>query len=217
MLVIQPSSLMNLEQTMGNRIFWLIIIPVVLVALLFTSMWRTAVRRAQVPSPVIGAVQEESDAAHLEQAKREYVLEIMGMGVTLDKYRQGKLWEALQKGSPYSSVREQDPQKYLWAAIDKNGLGGKRFDDAVENGFSRSLMYWGVPSFYAGGPDKVGGEQSDEPIIGPLSGYSDFYLNVAASWIMEERPDRIIDKIFTIFDKYPDLPYIVLTAEDSEG
>jgi len=217
MLVIQPSSLMNLEQTMGNRIFWLIIIPVVLVALLFTSMWRTAVRRAQVPSPVIGAVQEESDAAHLEQAKREYVLEIMGMGVTLDKYRQGKLWEALQKGSPYSSVREQDPKKYPWDANEKAGLGGKRMDDALENGFSHSPMYWGVPSFFAGGPDPEGFVEP-VPVLGEIGGANlDFHLTVAAPWMLAERPDRLLEKVFSFFDTHADVPYIVLTAIDGMG
>jgi len=217
MLVIQPSSLMNAEQTMGNRVFWLIIIPVALVALLFAGMRRTAARSAQAPSTAIIAVQEAPDTAHLEQAKREYVLEIMGMGVTLDKYRQDKLWEALQSGSPYSSVREQDPQKYLWDANDKDGLGGKRLDDALENGFSRSPMYWGVPSFFVSGPDKAGEvPQPDDPVLGGIA-HLEFHLTVAAPWLLAERPDRILEDVFAIFDKYPDLPYIVLTSEDSAG
>ncbi|WP_157272113.1 hypothetical protein [Azohydromonas aeria] len=50
-----------------------------------------------------------SQLAPDDQARREYVLEIIGLGVTLDKYRQGKLWEALRQGSPCASISEQDP------------------------------------------------------------------------------------------------------------
>jgi hypothetical protein len=54
--------------------------------------------------------QVETPAAAVGQAQRDYVLEIIGLGVTLDKYRQGKLWEALQQGDPYASIREQDKE-----------------------------------------------------------------------------------------------------------
>jgi hypothetical protein len=150
---------------------------------------------------------------------REYVLEIMGMGVTLDKYRQGKLWDAIQQGDRYSTIREQDPNKYPWSANDKDGLGGKRFDDALENGFKRSLMYWGLPSFFAGNPDLSGDVTSvDDPILGELAGANlSFHLAVAAGVLLSERPDRILEKIFDMFDRYPDLPYIVLTANDGAG
>ena len=59
-----------------------------------------------------------------EPSKRDYVLEIIGLGVTLDKYRQGKLWEALQKGHAYASIREQDKEKYPWSGMEKAGISG---------------------------------------------------------------------------------------------
>lgn len=73
--------------------------------------------------------------------RQEYVLEVIGLGVTLDKYRQGKLWESLQKGSAYTSIREQDPMKYPWKGMDKDGQGGGRACDALENGVNFTPMY----------------------------------------------------------------------------
>ena len=65
---------------------------------------------------------QEANAATLTKvAPREYVLEVIGLGVSLDKHRQGKLWDALQKGHPFGTIREQDPEKYPWSELDKDG------------------------------------------------------------------------------------------------
>lgn len=64
----------------------------------------------------------ETPAAASGQARRDYVLEIIGLGVTLDKYRQGKLWEALQQRDPYASIREQDKEKYPWSTQEQTSL-----------------------------------------------------------------------------------------------
>ncbi len=43
-----------------------------------------------------------NSAATSEQLRREYVLEVLGLGVTVEQYRQGKLWNVLQQGGPYT-------------------------------------------------------------------------------------------------------------------
>lgn len=152
---------------------------------------------------------------------REYVLEILGMGVTLDKYRQGKLWDALQKGNPYTTIREQDPKKYPWRDIDKFGVTGGRIADAFENGAKRTPMYWGGPSFYAGPPNNDPTEHFDaiNPIMGVAGDYQStgmaWHLLVNAPWMLAERPERLLEQVFDFFDRYPDLPYVIITAEDS--
>jgi hypothetical protein len=57
-------------------------------------------------------LKEQEAAAHTEKARREYVLEVLGLGVTYENYWQGKLWDALQQGNPHTSIRERDPKKY---------------------------------------------------------------------------------------------------------
>jgi hypothetical protein len=66
----------------------------------------------------------EANAAALQRRPREYVLEVIGLGVSLDKHRQGKLWDALQKGHPFGTIREQDPEKYPWS--ERQGWRGGR-------------------------------------------------------------------------------------------
>jgi len=171
-------------------------------------------RSATVPAPAA-----KPDASN----SREYVLEIIGLGVTLDKYRQGKLWEALQHGNPNASIREQDPKKYPWAAQDKKGIGGGRGGDALENGAQNTPMYYGVPAFNAEPPipDQDFADKPDEPNAGlvgaaPVAGMA-WHLFVVGPRRFAERPDRILNDVFAFFDAHPDVPYIVLGSDDGMG
>ncbi|GAB2849670.1 hypothetical protein GCM10027277_17300 [Pseudoduganella ginsengisoli] len=151
-----------------------------------------------------------------EKERTEYVLEIINLGISLDKHRQNKVWDALQKGGPYSSIRELDPKKYAWSDTDKMGISGGRILDAFENAAKSTPMYWGLPSFYAGAPSYV---LPKDPVMG-LAGNTQgtglsFHLWVNGAWKLAERPDRLLEQVFDFFDQYPDVPFVVLTADDS--
>lgn len=221
MTVIEPESLIMGEQTMGNRILWWILAPFVLVAGLFGAHWGNATKSDKA---IRQADTQRTQAASLsEQQKREYVLEVIGLGVTLDKYRQGKLWEAIQAGNPYATIREQDPSKYPWSALDKDGIGGERGGDALENGASFTPMYFAVPVFNAQ-QESHNALRRDSPEL-PLSGLAGGAIQSGMAWHLfvvgprrfGEQPDRILEDVFAFFDAHPDVPYIVLNSEDSLG
>jgi hypothetical protein len=163
---------------------------------------------------------QELARAHTEQGHREYVLEVISMGVTLDKYRQGKLWEALQKGGAYTSVREMDPKKYPWGRLEKLQTMGSRAGDALENGANFTVLEWGVPVFNATSPNLS--EKKPESPLAPDSGLAGgaessgmgSHLFVVGPRRLAERPDRILDDIFDFFDTNPDIPYVVLNSDD---
>ena len=148
---------------------------------------------------------------------------MIGLGVTLDKYRQGKLWEALQAGNHAATIREQDPKKYDWTARDKSGTGGGRGGDSLENGAQFTPMYYGVPVFNAESPN-FDPEWSDKPEMpraglaaGAVASGMAWHLFVVGPRRFEEQPDRIIEDVFAFFDANPDVPYVVLNSEDSMG
>jgi hypothetical protein len=224
--MLHPQSLnVDVETTM-DKIRWFGV-PLAAVALLFGGSWLVASVKADGRErewqQKTQHLKDQEAAAHAEKARREYVLEVIGMGVTVEKYRQGKLWEILQKGSPFTSVREQDPNKYEWAKDDKIGVSGSRACDALENGAQYSPMFWGVPSFYAGGPINNPTAQPSE--ISPEPGLAAsaegtgmaWHLFVTGPWQLGERPDQLLEKIFAFFDAHPDLPYVVLSADDSSA
>jgi len=193
---------------------WLLFIPPIVAAGLLGSRWMQPHKPAAVEKTVV------LQAASGEQEKREYVLEVISMGVTLDKYRQGKLWEALQKGNAYASIREQDKEKYPWSSLDKAGMSGGRAGDSLENGALNTPMYFAVPIFNAEGPieDPAMQDTPDAPILGLAGSTSSsgmhWHLFVASKRRFDEYPDHILEDVFAFFDANPDVPYIILNSHD---
>lgn len=194
---------------------WLLLIPPIVAATLLGSRWLHSSRPVAVTTPQV------QQAAPTEQDKHEYVLEVMGLGVTLDKYRQGKLWEALQQGNAYASIREQDKEKYTWDAMQRAGIAGGRGGDTLENGARDIPMYFGVPVFNAEPPifNSHMLDSPDSPAIGLAGGAASsglhWHLFASGPRRLSEHPDRILEDVFAFFDANPDVPYIVLNSEDS--
>jgi hypothetical protein len=194
-------------------------VPLLAVVVLFGVKWLHASSQASDREKA-RELMEQKGAAGTPTAHREYMLEVLGLGVTYEKYRQGKLWDALQQGTPYTSIRESDPKKYEWRAFDKSGDSGSRACDALENGAKPSPMFWGVPAMYAGGPIADPAEQPTD--INPMPGIvasaegtgMAWHLFVTGPWQLGERPDQLLEQVFAFFDAHPDLPYIVLTSSD---
>jgi len=222
-LVWHPELLdVDVETTM-DIVRW-ISVPLLLVAVTFGGKWVqdsfAANAREQAWQQKTQQLKDQEATARTDKARREYVLEVLGLGVTYEKYRQGKLWNALQQGGPHTSIRECDPKKYDWAGTDKYGNSGSRALDALENGVESSPMFWGVPSMYAGPPFENPAWQPSaiQPIAGLAGGAEGtgmaWHLFVTGPWQLSERPDQLLEQAFALFDKYPDLPYLVLLSTD---
>jgi hypothetical protein len=224
--VLNPQLVSVDVETTMDKLRWFGV-PLVTVVLLFGSSWLVASIKANAREgewqQKTQQLREQNVASNTRQARREYVLEVIGLGITVEKYRQGKLWDILQKGTPFTSIREPDPKKYEWAKDDKLGVSGSRACDALENGAEPSPMFWGVPSFYAGGPINHPAYQPSE--ISPESGLAAsaegtgmaWHLFVTGPWQLGERPDQLLEQVFAFFDAHPDLPYIVLLSDDSSA
>lgn len=215
----------NVETAM-NKLRWFGV-PLAIVAFLFGGSWLLASIKADARErdrqQKTQHLRDQNIILNAKQARQEFALEVIGLGVTVEKYRQGKLWEVLQNGTPFTTIREQDPKKYEWAKDDKLGVSGSRACDALENGAEPSPMFWGVPTFYAGGPISHPAYQPSE--ISPEPGLAAsaegtgmaWHLFVTGPWQLGERPDRLLEQVFDFFDAHPDLPYIVLLADDSSA
>ncbi len=204
-----------MRSNIWKHLQWLLLIPPIVAATLLGSRWLHASKPVAVAKPQVQL------AAPSEQDKREYVLEVIGLGVTLDKYRQGKLWEALQQGNAYASIREQDKEKYTWNAMQRAGIAGGRGGDTLENGARDTPMYFGVPVFNAEPPifNSRMLDSPDSPAIGLAGGAASsglhWHLFASGPRRLSEHPDRILEDVFAFFDAHPDVPYIVLNSEDS--
>ena len=225
--VLRP-ELSNIEVgTTMDKVRWFGI-PLLTVTILFGGKWLVDAydaheRRGEWQVKVQQLKDQEVRERMSNQAKREYVLEVLSVGITVEQFRQGKLWHALQQGGPHSSIRESDPKKYPWTRIDKLGQIGGRACDALENGADHSPMFWGVPSMYAGGPVENPAYKPREgwPMPG-LAASADgtgmaWHLFVVGPWLLEPRPDQLLEQAFAFFDAHPDLPYLVLLTTDNDA
>lgn len=222
--VLHP-ELANIDEETTMDILRWIGVPLLLVAVMFGGKWAEetfgAITRKEEWQEKTQQLKAQEPVMRTEKARREYVLEVLGLGVTYEKYRQGKLWNALQQGSPHTSIRESDPKKYSWSGNDKVGDYGSRSLDALENGAERTPMFWGVPTMYAGGPIENPAHLPND--IRPMSGLAAgaagtgmaWHLFVTGPWKLTERPDHLLEQAFALFDAYPDLPYLVLLSSDS--
>lgn len=196
-------------------------IPFVLIMLMLSGHYLMAAQQKLTNENRIKLAEEETQRqviANDVKIRREYVLEVISLGITFDKHRQGKVWEALQKGGPYTTIREMDPKKFAWQATDKTGISGGRLLDAFENAAKATPMYWGLPSFYAGAPMY---KEPTDPVMG-LGGDTQatglaWHLWVNGPWKLAERPDQLLEQVFAFFDEYPDVPFVVVSAVDSES
>ncbi|WP_137936410.1 DUF2875 family protein [Chitinivorax sp. B] len=198
------------EPMMNNRLLWGAVGLALMLGSVAAWRWRTpAQKAAETPTAVTAQAQQ-----------RDYVLEIIGLGVTLDKYRQSALWETLAKGNAYVTIREQNPEKYPWTDLDKIGVGGGRQGDSLENGAKRLPMNWVAPLFNTG-PLIRNPAHMETPDL-PETGFGSSVESSGMAWTLfatgprrwADRPDRILDEVFAFFDTNPDVPYIVLTTQD---
>lgn len=214
-------------ETTMNTIRWFGM-PLLAVLMLFGGKWLFDMQAAHKhklawEQEILKLKDEETRATQTGQARREYVLEVLGLGITVEKYRQGKLWQVLQQGGPYTSIREPDPKKYPWTDFDKMGQTGGRACDALENGADPSPMFWGVPTMYAGSPhdDPTTMPSKIDPVAGLAASAEGtgmaWHLFATGPWELGERPDRLLEQAFAFFDAYPDLPYLVLLSAESDS
>lgn len=214
----QPPGFFDESEMSMKHVWWLVGAPVLVVAALVGSRWHVATtsHAAAVASPALAtaAPAEIQD----DQRRREYVLEVISLGVTLDKYRQGALWDAIKNGSAFASIREQDPDKYPWSAREKEGDEGTRAGNTLFNGAGPALDMWGTPVFSAEAPfDSPLPREKRRPLGLTASATSEgmaHSLFVSADFEEAERPDRLLERVFDFFDRNPDVPYVVLSSDD---
>jgi hypothetical protein len=168
----------------------------------------------------VGNASSKPSSLPADQPKgREYVLEIVGVGVTLDKFRQGALWDALSNGDSNTLIRDMDPKKYAWDGGDKMQESNAHGGASVENAILDTPRYWGVPAFNAE-PLCINSQNGDTPEFpqGGLAITGDLmHMPVLAHRELSEHPDRIVERIFDFFDQNPTVPYVILASEDSSS
>ncbi len=147
-------------------------------------------------------------------------LEVLSLGVTYDKFRQGNLWNAIRSGTAFAPLREFDESIEPWSKFEKMGRSKKRAADAFENAVAVTPMYWGMPSMYASVPYPASrSDDANRTFLGltgsaEVNGFS-WHLFVASTTLLSSTPDRLVETAFQFFDDHPDVPLLFVSAVDS--
>ncbi|WP_321868425.1 type VI lipase adapter Tla3 domain-containing protein [Paraburkholderia tropica] len=162
-------------------------------------------------------------------------LAILSVGLSLDVFRQGQVWDALQKqdaAQPESvhlgSILPMDPEKYPVTGDAKDMAYDKRKADALELGLGSFVEEWPVPTVTV----VRGWDKNARDLLDPKEAIEEFLPamvdglrpNAGLHWhrilslpngvLCSDTPEGTIEAVFRLFEHYPTLPAVLIYAVD---
>ncbi|HIE1895159.1 TPA: type VI lipase adapter Tla3 domain-containing protein [Pseudomonas aeruginosa] len=178
-----------------------------------------------------------ADAYHAPKTSpRLETLDVLSIGMSLDVFRQGQVWKALQEQNAMQaealhvgSILPMDPKKYPTSADDKDMAYEKRKADALELVLKNFLEKWPIPTITVvrgWNPSTVNLRFSPERTKRSLSGSVDGLrapaglhwhriANLHDGIICNDTPEGVLEALFSLFERHPDLPAVLVFSNDS--
>jgi hypothetical protein len=161
--------------------------------------------------------QEEEAQAKATLERKRFTLEVMGLGLAVEKFRQTKLWNEMEVKPKDVYILPEDPKAYPDSEDGKRQAYHKREADAFEHALSWFVEKTPIPVFMVGPSCHNPGMQdslesaleSTKSEAGVL--LADFKL---VESIYEDTPDKALAKVFDFFEAHPEVPTVVLFVED---
>ncbi len=177
-----------------------------------------------------------ADAYHAPKTSpRLETLDVLSIGMSLDVFRQGQVWKALQEQNAVQaealhvgSILPMDPKKYPTSADDKDMAYEKRQADALELGLKNFLEKWPIPtvtvvrSWDPSTPNlRFTPEETRESLSVKVN---DLRVPAGLHWhrianlqdgiICNDTPEGVLEALFSLFERNPDLPAVLVYANE---
>ena len=161
-------------------------------------------------------------------AKPLTTLDVMGVGLSVEMFRQAHAWVEMQKKSK-KSILPEDLKVYETNHTMKDLISEKRSADVLEAGASRFVEWWPIPSLsvWAHCYD----DEKPDPSFGGKTNY-DFFndrvndLRMPAGMhyhrisslgsIFLNDPEEVLERAFQFFEQNPEVPALILYASDGD-
>ena len=79
------------------------------------------------------AQRNEAAAVAAESAKSQFTLEVRGLGITVDRFRQGAVWKRIDAvNDAYQTIISQNPKDYEWGSSTRSRYYGVREGNAFK-------------------------------------------------------------------------------------
>ena len=203
---------------MSTRFKWWLAPPLVVVAFAFYTHWVYGSSKMYYAELGAKAQQQADEAAAVAaKAHQQFALEIRGLGVTVDKYRQANLLKRIdqQVSTPYQSIMSQNPEDYTWSVLTRSQQDDIREGNAFEAALTNFVERWPIPVVVAG-PNTVGYSAAEILTARQKAG-----LGISLFTVLDETKGEISSqspaKLFESFDQNPDLPAALLFSWDAQG
>ncbi|MBB4866992.1 hypothetical protein HNP46_005900 [Pseudomonas nitritireducens] len=162
-------------------------------------------------------------------------LDVLSIGVSLDVFRQGQVWQALQQQNAaqteslhIGSILPMDPKKYPVAADDKDVAYDKRKADALELGLKNFLEKWPIPTLTVvrgWNPNTPNLRFTPEETQKSLSiKVNDLRAPAGLHWhrirnlqdgiVCNDTPEGVVESLFQLFERNPDLPAVLIYVNE---
>nr|WP_240794579.1 DUF2875 family protein [Azoarcus sp. DD4] len=190
--------------------------PLLLASSLFTGLWfatGSKVIAAEHAPAQIAASQEAGSPSKLREDRR-FSLEVRGVGLTLDRHRQHRIWETIdRRNDPYNSALSQASKDYEWSSMNRGQDYDKREADAFESALDGWVERWPIPVIVAGPVNHM--QPAWRIGRGRQNGGMAIHLFTVVDQRQGEGADQLVSQLFDFFEQHPQLPAALLLSADS--
>ena len=149
--------------------------------------------------------------------RKQFTLEILSLGLAVEYLRHAQIWEEIQSQERNALILSPDPEDYPSAREDKEKSQRERETEVMEHVLDWLTEEWAIPTFLAGptlhNPRMMALFESNlmEALgHGALQGRA---LKVVEA-LHDEASDQLLQKVFDFMDRHPEVPAVLLVAED---
>jgi len=180
---------------------------------------------------------EAEAQAKAETERKHFTLEILGLGLDVEKFRQTWTWEAIEQLSPDKSILPEDPKAYPWSKQEKSFLHEQRAGNTINHAMSWFVEEWPIPTLMVGSAMHRAGQpttlaapflmvpyekipdETDNWLVGWLGGDRQAGgLHKSGFLVMEtlysDTPEEALGHAFAFMDAHSEVPAVLISIRD---
>ena len=161
-----------------------------------------------------------AEAQRQAEAAR-FTLEVRGLGVSVQKLRQSKLWQAIRDSPKGSYLFPEDPAKYPWYSSNKAQVFDKREGDAMEFALRWGVERQPIPNLWAWpachNPKRQRSlKDFENTAVGRAysNGACDMIGHKLADLFYQDDMAPVLEQVFGFFEEHPEVPEVLLVVEE---
>ncbi len=224
-LFIKPAFLMTTGFPVFRRLLVYLLPPLVLAILgygIHAWIFQRGEKRRVEEAARAEAVQESQAREERErvaaiETRQRFSLEILAVGLGLEYLRHAQAWEELEGRDRFESILSEDPDDYPGTVEDKERAQREREAEALEPVLAWLNEEWAIPTFLAG---PAPGNPMMLPLLESnltealetLDGAGRSLRVTGCSY--GDDTDRLLHEVFDFMDRNPEVPAVLLVAED---